>query len=132
MAYSSKSQQREQLSKNYSGGEATLTSDSYRRTGDMGDNGKKLVGKMVSGSGAPKLYGKTGKADGYSTIGGRMSGMGYNKSGGSAKVANVPSSKAGNKGTTRMNFMGGDDKPSGWTPKPTGTTPKALKGGKGG
>lgn len=132
MAYQSKADQRRALSQNYASGESMLTSGSIKGVSNMGNDGKKLVGKMMSGPGAPKLYGKTGKADGYSSIAGRMSGTGFNKSGGSAKVANVPSSKGGNKGTIRMNFDGGDDKASGWTQKPTGTTPKALRGGKAG
>lgn len=78
MAYASKSEQRLQLSKNYSGGKSTLNSTSYRKTGDMGSNGsrKAIGGLMASKSDGSKLYGKTGSGTG-SSIGGTMSDEGF-------------------------------------------------------
>lgn len=132
MAFASKSEQRMKLSQGYDSNKSTLNSEGYRRTGDMGSEGKgRLVGKMNSGGEKVRLYGSSGKASGYSGLAGRQSDSGYT-SGPKWKRAMEPGelkpgtrAQAGN--TTRIKSGTGEKAAKMHT---TGATPKALRGGR--
>jgi hypothetical protein len=132
MAFASRSEMRLKAATNYDGAKATLTNESYRRTGDMGSKADKLYGTLESGSAGKKLYGGYLKADGYTGVAGNMTSSGYT-SGPKWKRAMEPGElKPGNRSqasnTTRMTPGKGDKEP---VMKVTSKTPKELRGGRG-
>lgn len=133
MAYQSKSEQRLAGSLNYKSSESTLNSDGIKGVKDMGSNGpSKLYGSMtgVSRERTP-LYGNQVKSTSRSGLSGNMTESGY-PNGPKWKRAIEPGEfKPGNRSqasnTTRMTPGKGD---KGVAMKSTGTTPKALRGGR--
>jgi hypothetical protein len=133
MAYASKSEQRLQLNKSYSGGVGTLNSTSYKKVGDMPNNDKRLVGSLMKGPDKVKLYGKTGSAQVTAGVAGKMGPNGFTNGPRWKRAMEPGELKPGTakqaKNTVRLNFTGGKDK--GFPAKNTGSTSKVLKGGKG-
>lgn len=139
MAFASKSEQRLAGSINYRGSDATLNGDSYRKAKtDMGNNGpRKLYGTMkasgsnTDGIGKRGLYGNTADRSMTSGVAGNLKGDGF-PDGPKWKRAMEPGElepgKASQaKNTVRMKPGGGNKSMS---MKTTGSTPKALRGGK--
>lgn len=133
MAFQSKSEQRAALSKNYSGSVGTLQSTSVKGPSDMGNNGPKLLmGRMgTKGDVGKKLYGSFVKSTSSSGISGPMSGSGFPGGARQSRVTEPGNLKPGTaaqaKNTIRVNP---DTSDQGSRLKLTGSTPKALRGGK--
>lgn len=126
MAYQSKTEQRAQLSRDYSGGESTLNSKDVTMSKSTGNNGpSRLIGSAFSKDNSQRLYGQTVKRSMSSGVAGPMKGDGFPSGPRQQRVSDDSTRKGGN--TTRINPDTGITHAK---MKTTGSTPKALRGGR--